>query len=169
MEGEGRTSKPSIGEGSVDRERVREAFAEIARERPPRDEAALAAERSILELRYAVADHVERVSLRPAAAEIGVSPMGLRAFLQGVRPQARTERKLRDWYLRYALGKDSVSPVDVRAAIVLLVRDIDPGVRQPVIEAVLRCMESGYRDSGRDVPAWVDELRASLGAPGTAP
>lgn len=168
MEAQARTIKPSIGTGSVDRERVREAFAEIARERPPRDEAALEAQRSLLELRYAVADQVERTSLRAVAHQVGMSPMGLRKFLQGTNPYQGAVRKLRGWYARQAPGGDSLSAGDAEAAIALLVRDIDPGVRQPVVEAVLRCMEAGYRESGRDVPSWVGELRQRPGGAGPA-
>lgn len=158
-----RTIKPSIGTGSLDRERVRAVLAEIARERPPRDEAALAAEREIIELRFAAGEYAQRTSLRTAAGDIGLSPMGLRTFLRGGRPQPRTERKLRSWFQRYSTGRDFLSMEDAEAAITVLVREIDREARQPVVEAVLRCMETGYRDSGRAIPAWVDELRQRSG------
>jgi hypothetical protein len=137
---------------------------ESARARPPRDEAVLQAEREMIVLRLAAGEYVQNTSLRTAAREIGLSPMGLRMFLQGGRPQTRTLRKLRDWFPRYSTGRHSLSAADARAAVALLVREIDPAARQPVVEAMLHCMEAGYRDSGRAVPAWVDELRQRLDA-----
>lgn len=54
-------------------------------------------------LRREVALARDASSLRHIAQEVGVTPMGLRAFILGEgTPQARTLRKLSDWYVRSA-------------------------------------------------------------------
>lgn len=131
---------------------------------PARDEAELAAEREVFELRFAASERVGDSTLRAAAGEIGMSPAGLLAFLRGARPRAGTVQKLRDWQQRPAASRDPLPEANARAAIDVLVRELDPGVRRPVVESVLRCLQAGYRQSGRAVPAWVDGMRRGLDA-----
>src|SRR5829696_4863004 len=64
---------------------------------PPRKDDA-----SVETLREAARTFMDATSLRQAARDIGMSPTGLRGFLDGAAPYVKTERKLRAWYLREA-------------------------------------------------------------------
>lgn len=55
---------------------------------------------SVLHLQRVVALRVEAKSLRGVAREIGMSPTGLKRFLQGTTPYSPTLRRLRRWYLQ---------------------------------------------------------------------
>ena len=53
--------------------------------------------RGIEQLRDAVGEYLEQVSMRQAAREIGMSPVGLTKFVNGATPYMHTLRKLRAW------------------------------------------------------------------------
>lgn len=60
-----------------------------------RDPEAFAAE--IESIRETLRLYMDRVSLRQASREVGMSPTGLSNFVNGAEPYVRTVRKLRTW------------------------------------------------------------------------
>ena len=55
---------------------------------------------SVAELRSAVAQGVSSTSLREVARQVGMSPTGLRNFLDGSEPYSTTRQKLERWFVR---------------------------------------------------------------------
>lgn len=134
------------------------------------DLAAQAEGPTIDNMRDAVADRVRSNSLRSVAREIGMSAAGLMKFLAGSAPYTPTMRRLRVWYVRYAAIKTgAVQPADAAAALNVLLFDLAPEPRQKAAARVIDATAEGYIDSGKEVPAWVEELRARYARDDAAP
>jgi transcriptional regulator with XRE-family HTH domain len=104
---------------------------------------------------------VENTSLRSVAREIGMSPTGLKKFLQGTAPYSPTVRRLRNWYVQYAaVQAGEVHTQDATAALAVLVHDLSPDPRRSAASCVLDCVSRGYDQSGKTRPVWINELRA---------
>jgi hypothetical protein len=115
-------------------------------------------------LRQAAASRVERSSLRKVAREIGMSPTGLKKFLQGTAPYSPTLRRLRSWYVQHADDPAETMPAEAAdAALAVLMDDLPPEPRRRTADGVLECLGHAYDLSGRGRPAWVAELRARYG------
>lgn len=122
-------------------------------------------ESSVQHLREMAAARVESTSLRGVAREIGMSPTGLKKFLQGTAPYSPTVRRLRKWYLQHAaLPSGEVTYQDATAAIAVLTHDLPGEPRRETGECVLECVARGYDLTGGGRPRWVAELRAEYGA-----
>ena len=122
---------------------------------PPRKDDA-----SVETLREAARTFVDATSLRQAARDIGMSPTGLRGFLDGAAPYVKTERKLRSWYLREASRNvQAVSAENASNALKLLVNHFAPGYGRETMMELIDVLERRCRDSQTPVPAWIGELR----------
>jgi hypothetical protein len=116
---------------------------------------------SIRHIREVLCARVNATSLRRVAREVGMSPTGLRKFLDGTDPYSPTVHRLRVWYLKFAaepgaeLGKEEAS-----AALAVLTHDLSPTPRAEAADGVLDAVGRGYEQSGRRRPGWVQELRA---------
>lgn len=120
---------------------------------------------TIRHLREAAAARVENTSLRSVAREIGMSPTGLKKFLQGTAPYSPTVRRLRNWYVQYAaVQAGEVHTQDATAALAVLVHDLSPDPRKAAAGCVLDCVSRGYDQSGKTRPVWLNELRAQYEA-----
>ena len=105
---------------------------------------------------------VEASSLRSVAAEVGLTPMGLRGFIRGESaPQPRTVRKLTFWFARRMGALEPEGEEAARASLVRLAALYPPDDRPRVEMLFLRLMEEQFRESGMVPPAW---LQALLGA-----
>jgi hypothetical protein len=104
-------------------------------------------------------------SLRKVAREVGITPMGLRYFLlnQG-KQQARTVRKLNEWYARRMATRPPEGEDEARAALVILAGFYPQTERHRVLTGFLDSMEREFRASGMQPPAWLDKLRSELDA-----
>ncbi|HEU0300680.1 MAG TPA: hypothetical protein VFR37_14515 [Longimicrobium sp.] len=104
-------------------------------------------------------------SLRGVAREVGISPMGLRNFLRGQgKLQARTLRKLNEWYaLRMARGLPEGEDA-ARAALTILAGYHPEAERQAVIIEHLEVTERRLRAAGLAVPLWIATLRQEVQA-----
>ncbi|HLM67397.1 MAG TPA: hypothetical protein VK358_07715, partial [Longimicrobium sp.] len=86
---------------------------------------------TIRHLRETAQARVENTSLRSVAREIGMSPTGLKKFLQGTAPYSPTLRRLRNWYVQYAaVQSGEVQTQDATAALAVLVHDLSPDPRK---------------------------------------
>ncbi|HSU17288.1 hypothetical protein [Longimicrobium sp.] len=72
-------------------------------------------------IRQAARLATEATSLRAVARAVGMSPMGLKHFLDGRRPYSATLRKLNVWFVAHALEQQGFSEDAARAALTLLV------------------------------------------------
>jgi hypothetical protein len=116
---------------------------------------------TIRHLRESAQARVENTSLRSVAREIGMSPTGLKKFLQGTAPYSPTLRRLRNWYVQYAaVQSGEVQTQDATAALAVLVHDLSPDPRRAAAGCVLDCVSRGYDQSGKTRPVWLNELRA---------
>jgi transcriptional regulator with XRE-family HTH domain len=116
---------------------------------------------TIRHLRETAQARVENTSLRSVAREIGMSPTGLKKFLQGTAPYSPTLRRLRNWYVHYAaVQSGEVQTQDATAALAVLVHDLSPDPRKAAASCVLECVTRGYDESGKARPVWINELRA---------
>jgi hypothetical protein len=102
-------------------------------------------------------------SLRSVAREIGITPMGLRYFLlkQG-KLQARTVRKLNEWYVRRMATRPPDGEAEARAALTILAGFYPQSERFRVLSGFLDSMEREFRQSGVQVPGWLAKLRDEL-------
>jgi hypothetical protein len=120
---------------------------------------------SVETLREAARTFVDATSLRQAARDIGMSPTGLRGFLDGSAPYVKTERKLRAWYLREAQRDvQAVSPDAANNALRLLVGHFAPTFGRETSRELIDVLERRCRDSETPVPNWVGDLRSQLSA-----
>ncbi len=105
----------------------------------------------------------DATSLRAVAREVGITPMGLRAFLMNAgTPQARTVRKLNLWYVRRMATRPPEGEDEARAALTILAGFYPQAERFRVLNGFLDSMEREFRDSGMQPPAWLAKLRAEL-------
>ena len=125
-------------------------------------------EGTIEHLRAAAAASVGKTSLRGVARAIGMSPTGLKKFLNGTAPYSPTLRRLRKWYVHHAaLPSGEVAYDDACAAIAVLTHDLPGNPRRETAGCVLDCLQRGYDAAGAPYPAWMAELRDELAVPGT--
>jgi hypothetical protein len=107
---------------------------------------------------------VQETSLRQVAYGVGLSPMGLKKFLDGASPYEASRRKLMDWYVREQARRSAPLPdpaVAVISAVVLL-RDLPAAVRRDSVDPFVDQLESLYGRSQAPRPAWLDGLRERL-------
>ncbi|HEX5726795.1 MAG TPA: hypothetical protein VFX98_15070 [Longimicrobiaceae bacterium] len=111
-------------------------------------------------IRSAVDEAVRARSLRSVARQVGLSPTGLRNFLNGRAPYSNTLRKLNAWYLEHELDRRVFSDPVARAALAVLLEAI-PQARQPRAAArLLDSLAEVHRDEQASPPAWLEALRA---------
>jgi hypothetical protein len=83
---------------------------------------------------------------------------GLQAFLDGTTPQARTRRKLREWYVREAAISRDVTEDSIRAALALVLDGVPDGKVRAAEKRLVALVEKVYKDAGIDPPKWVGRL-----------
>lgn len=113
-------------------------------------------------LRAFVAARVAATSLRMVAREIGVSPTGLRKFLNGAEPYSPTRRKLSSWFVQYAARHAVGMDADVAIAALRLLTDDIPDRQGRALEVLVQVLERSYTEAGRSIPEWLSEVKAVL-------
>jgi hypothetical protein len=105
----------------------------------------------------------DATSLRAVAREVGITPMGLRSFLlNGGKPQARTVRKLNEWYVRRMATRRPEGEDEARAALTILAGYYPQAQRFRVLTRFLDSMEQEFRESGVQPPGWLSTLRDEI-------
>jgi hypothetical protein len=121
---------------------------------------------SIRHIREVATARVQATSLRRVAREIGMSPTGLRKFLDGTEPYTPTLHRLRVWFVRFAATPaGEVSHEEASAALAILTHDLSPTPRRMAAQGMLDLLARGYEVSGRARPAWVADLREEYPGP----
>lgn len=103
-------------------------------------------------IRDAAQRAVAAESLRPVAARIGLSTMGLRAFLLGTTPRRATEEKLRTWYTAVTLE-------NTRNAAGRLLADLPEPKRAAALQRMMDALEVLYRQQGERPPWWIEAIK----------
>ena len=120
---------------------------------------------NISHIREAAAARVLATSLRRVAREIGMSPTGLRKFLDGTEPYSPTVHRLRVWYVRFAALSDAaIAREDAEAALAVLTHDLAETPGRMAAGGMLESLGRGYEASGKSRPEWVAELQARYAA-----
>jgi hypothetical protein len=115
-------------------------------------------------LRQAARLYVDATSLRHAARDIGMSPTGLRGFIDGADPYVKTTRKLSEWYIREIQSRNAeLSRESAAAALSLLVKHLPEAEREPTTDELLAILERRCRETSTPRPVWLADLRE--GAP----
>lgn len=105
----------------------------------------------------------DAASLRSAAREVGISPMGLHNFLhEKGKLQARTVRKLNLWYARRMATRPPEGEDEARAALTILAGYHPEAERQAVLLEHLEVTERRLLAAGMTVPAWIAKLRQEV-------
>ena len=115
---------------------------------------------SVETLREAARLYVDATSLRHAARDIGMSPTGLRGFIDGADPYVKTTRKLTEWYVREIQNRNAeLSAETASAALSLLVKHHTPTQREGTTEEILDLLERRCRETSTARPLWLVEIR----------
>ena len=105
----------------------------------------------------------DAASLRSAAREVGLSPMGLHNFIRGQgKLQARTLRKLNLWYARRMATRPPEGEDEARAALIILAGYHPEAERQAAVLDHLDVTERRLRAAGMPAPAWIATLRREV-------
>jgi hypothetical protein len=120
---------------------------------------------SVETLREAARLYVDATSLRHAARDIGMSPTGLRGFIDGADPYVKTTRKLTEWYVREIQNRNAeLSSESASAALSLLVKHYTPSQREATVNDILEVVDRRCRDTSTARPVWLAEMLAVAGA-----
>jgi predicted phosphohydrolase len=115
---------------------------------------------SVETLREAARLYVDATSLRHAAREIGMSPTGLRGFIDGADPYVKTTRKLTEWYVREIQNRNAeLTSESAGAALSLLLKHYPPAHRASVAQEVLEVLDNRCRETQTPRPAWLVDMR----------
>lgn len=109
-------------------------------------------------LRDAARRAVEIWSARKVAADVGISPGGLRNILYGATPYSATLRKLRIWYAKHAAAIHGLTPEAAEAAILTLVEMVPPDVRKSAREGIVGALRVACEGGGYVPPPQLDVL-----------
>jgi len=116
-------------------------------------------------LRAAVERELAVVSLRRAAAEIGLSPNALRNFVRGAQPRATTRLRLEHW----VAGRPAAAPGPSLPAFVRLLEQVTPDLPPRDASAlgrdVTQLLLDVYRRRHLRPPRWVREVARHYGTP----
>lgn len=114
-------------------------------------------------LRAAAARAVAERSLRRVAREIGLSPNGLRNFLNGAAPRASTRLKIERWLA--AEGRPPKPPTlgHLVRLIGEISADLSPRQAAELGRAVAAYLHAAYESRHLPAPGWVRELAAYYG------
>ncbi|HEX8906467.1 MAG TPA: hypothetical protein VF771_16575 [Longimicrobiaceae bacterium] len=113
-------------------------------------------------IRQAARLAVEATSLRAVARAVGMSPMGLKHFLDGRRPYSATLRKLNVWFVAHSAAEMGFGEDAARAALTLLLDGIPEPGRDPAAALLLDDLWRTHREHGSRPPAWLTALRDHL-------
>ncbi len=110
-------------------------------------------------LRDAVALAITELSLRGAAEQMGISPNGLRNFINGSAPRSATRAKLERWLA--SLDHRTVPPPTVGHLVRLLTDlsgDLSPQQTVLLGRSISAVLADAYEARRLSPPRWVEDL-----------
>src|ERR1700741_4769848 len=115
---------------------------------------------SVEAIRYAAQRAVEKSSLRPVAAAMGMAASWLNAFVEGKETAlpTQTRKKLLEWYVRAAPDVAEQDADTAAAALPSLAAGLaEPDERGPAYSRILQALARAYADAG-PLPDWIRTL-----------
>jgi len=115
---------------------------------------------SVEAIRYAARRAVAASALRPVAAEMGMAPSWLNAFVEGKETvlRSQTRKKLLDWYVRVAPGLAEIDVATAAGALTVLTSGLlEESERRAAHSRLVQALARGYSDAG-PLPEWVRAL-----------
>jgi hypothetical protein len=97
------------------------------------------------------------------ARAIGMSPMGLKHFVEGTQPYSATFRKLTAWYVVYRAESGGFDADTVRGALVVLTDGIPETRRGHAARVLLGEIAKLHDELGTRPPEWLGTLRGETG------
>lgn len=114
-------------------------------------------------MREAARAYMEATSGRKAAADIGLSKTGLRAFIAGTDPHPATLRKLTAWHIRTARDRHERITAETAAVALAILTETLPAARRAKTEGeILTILERAIRAESIPPPSWVRALREDV-------
>ena len=110
-------------------------------------------------IRQAARLATEATSLRAVARAVGMSPMGLKHFLEGRRPYSATLRKLNVWFVAHSVEQLGFGEDAARAALAVLLDGIPEEGRDEATRTVLDDLWRTHRHFSSRPPQWLVALR----------
>ena len=110
-------------------------------------------------IRHAAGVAVEATSLRSVAAQVGMSPTGLRHFLNGRTPYSATLRKLTAWFVRHEAERQGFSAPVAQASLSVLLEAIPEGAREAAAADLLGWLAAEHQRRKTEPPPWLKALR----------
>lgn len=111
-------------------------------------------------LREVVDREAAGMPLRHASYEIGVSPNGLRNFLNGAVPRPATRMKLERWLADRPARHVGPDLGDLLRLLDAVGADLSPGQLRKLSAELADHLLVAYRERRRPAPKWVRELAA---------
>ncbi|HEU0078109.1 MAG TPA: hypothetical protein VFQ76_10700 [Longimicrobiaceae bacterium] len=109
---------------------------------------------SLEALRAAAQRVTSATSLRHVAGLVGMSPEGLRRFLEGSTPAPQTRRKLVRLSRMEAVEEDGMADAPARAALSYAVAHLPAAERYAAVEELRAVVARRSRAAGVPVPGW---------------
>jgi hypothetical protein len=112
-------------------------------------------------LRDSITVHVQASSLRVVARQVGMSPSGLRKFLDGGLPYSKSRKKLYEWYHRQRGQLHSeLTCGEISEAIGALIQELPPERRARAMSDLVETLAGLYAQYADACPPWLVELVA---------
>jgi hypothetical protein len=109
-------------------------------------------------IRAAIRQAEKETSLRAVARQVGMSPMGLRNFLNGRTPYTGTYNKLSLWYAEH--GAEIGAPgQQVSAILDVLVEGLPPKGQERGRDLLLDVIARLHREHRTQPPTWLAALK----------
>jgi hypothetical protein len=112
---------------------------------------------SLEALREAARNATYESSLRHVAQRVGMSPEGLRKFLDGSTPTQQTRRKLLVLVGRDPLAEERTEYPSARAALSRAVAHLPAASRAAAVDELRAVVARRSRAAGVPVPGWADD------------
>ena len=116
-------------------------------------------------LRDAVARQLAAVSLRQAAAEIGLSPNALRNFVRGAEPRTTTRARLERWLATRRPSEPRPSVGELVRFLAGLGAELSPAQMAQLGRETARFLLDAYTARHLPPPRWVRELASYYHSP----
>lgn len=115
-------------------------------------------------IRRAAALAVEATSLRAVARQVGMSPVGLRHFLNGRAPYSATLRKLTQWFVLHGAARPEFADAAARASVQILLEAVPEAARDAAARELLSHLDAMHRQRRIAPPRWLRALRGEDGS-----
>jgi hypothetical protein len=111
----------------------------------------------VAELRDALKSAIAAGSLRGVAAEVGMSPSGLRTFVARGRPHPRTIYIATAWFIRRRMT-GITDPSTARAGVAALTAHLSENAKKNAARRIREILREASQHDRKPIPEWVRDL-----------